>query len=134
MAVAFLAMLTTGLIIYTPAFSALASGGWTRLVHRIGAVILIGTPIVYALINRHTARQWLKEAAIWNKKAAVAPYVLNTWKRRHKFLISVGYVLLAITGIIQWFLKGMVSSSAFNVSLFIHDILFFSAVLVLLYH
>jgi len=54
---AFLTMLITGLIIYTPTFSGLASGGWTRLVHRIGAVILVGAPVAYALLNRKAARQ-----------------------------------------------------------------------------
>ena len=131
---AFLTMLITGLIIYTPFFSGLASGGWTRLFHRIGAVILVGAPVVYALLNRKAARQWLREAAVWNKSASVAPYVLNTWRRRHKLLISVGYLLFALTGMIQWFLKGMASSDVFYISLFIHDILFFSAIVVLLYH
>lgn len=133
-AIAFLLMLTTGIVIYTPALSELASGAWTRLVHRIGAVILIGAPVLYAFINPTAARQWLREAAIWKREAADTPHVLNTWKRRHKLLISIGYVLFAITGMVQWFLKGMVPSSAFNVSLFIHDILFFSAIVVLLYH
>jgi len=133
-AAAFFTMLITGIIIYTPALSGLASGSWTRLFHRIGAAVLIGAPILYAFVNPRAARQWLRDAAIWNRKTADTPHVLNTWKRRHTLLISVGYILFAITGIIQWFLKGIVASSAFNVSLFIHDILFFSAILVLLYH
>ena len=133
-AAAFFAMLITGIIIYTPAFSGLASGAWTRLIHRIAAVVLIGAPIVYAVINPKAARQWLREAAVWNRDVGTSPHVLNTWKRRHKLIISVGYILLAATGVIQWFLKGVVPSSAFNVSLFVHDILFFSAILLLLYH
>jgi len=133
-AIAFLAMLITGLIIYTPALSGLASGAWTRLIHRIAAAVLIGAPVLYAVINPRAARQWLREAAIWRRKEADTPHVLNTWKRRHKLLISVGYILFAVTGVIQWFLKGIIASSAFNVSLFVHDILFFSAILVLLYH
>lgn len=133
-AAAFIAMVLTGLTIYTPALSSLAAGGWTRLVHRIAAVVLLGAPLVYGLVNRRAARQWLREAAIWNKTVPAAPYVLNPWKRRHKFLISIGYLLFAATGMLQWFLKGVVSSSVFNVSIFIHDILFFGAILVLLYH
>ena len=133
-AAAFFAMLITGIIIYTPAFSGLASGAWTRLIHRIAAVVLIGAPIVYAFVNPRAARQWLREAAFWDRGAVAAPHVLNTWKRRHKLIISVGYILFAITGAIQWFVKGLVPSSTFNVSLFLHDILFFAAILVLLYH
>ena len=117
-AIAFLTMLVTGIIIYTPAFSGLASGAWTRLFHRIGAAVLIGAPILYAFVNPKAARQWLREAALWNRKAADTPHVLNTWKRRHKLLISVGYVLFAITGLIQWFAIGVNlkdCSSAINI-------------------
>ena len=133
-AVAFFSLVVTGLIIYTPAFAALAAGSWTRLIHRIAAVILVGAPIIYTLLNLGSARQWFKEAAVWNRKAYIAPYFINNWRRRHKLILSVGFVVVALTGMIQWFLKGLVPSSVFNISLFIHDIAFFSAIIVLLYH
>jgi len=79
---AFFALLATGLILYTPTFSALAAGSWIRLIHRIAAVLLVGAPIIYALVNRGAARQWIKEAAIWNRKASATPY-LNSWKRKY---------------------------------------------------
>ncbi len=93
---AFFALLATGLILYTPTFSALAAGSWTRLIHRIAAVILVGAPIMYALVNRGAARQWIKEAAIWNRKASATPY-LNSWKRKHKVLISIGFIIIVMT-------------------------------------
>lgn len=132
-AIAFFALLATGLIIYTPAFSALASGSWTRLIHRIGAVILVGTPLLYILINRDAARQWLKQIAVWRGKASSSAN-LHGWKRNHKLLLSIGFIIIVLTGAIQWFLKDLVPSSVFNVSLFIHDIAFFSSIIVLLYH
>ncbi|TEU02259.1 MAG: hypothetical protein E3J24_06520 [Dehalococcoidia bacterium] len=130
---AFFTLLITGLIIYTPTFSALAAGSWTRLIHRIAAVLLVGAPIIYALVNRGAAWQWIKEAAIWNRKASATPY-LNSWKRKHKVLISIGFIIVVMTGMIQWFLKELVPSGVFNVSLFIHDIAFFSAIIALFYH
>ncbi|MFW6125838.1 MAG: cytochrome b/b6 domain-containing protein [Chloroflexota bacterium] len=133
-ATAFFAMVATGLVIYIPALSALASGGWTRLVHRIGAVVLLSAPLLYALFNHEAVRRWLREAALWKRNVSTPPYVLNTWRRRHKFLLSLGYLLFAITGALQWFLKETVPSSVFHVSIFVHDILFFGAILVLLYH
>ena len=133
-AVAFFLLLLTGLIIYTPAFSGLASGGWTRLIHRIAAAVLVGAPVVYAVVNPRAARRWLADIGIAKSGSSTTPQVLNRWKRRHKLLISLGFVLVVVTGGLQWFFKGFVPSSVFNLSVFIHDILFFAAVLVLLYH
>jgi cytochrome b subunit of formate dehydrogenase len=130
---AFFALLATGLIIYTPTFSALAAGSWTRLVHRIAAVTIVSAPIIYTLMNRGAALQWIKEAAIWKRKTTATLYV-NSWKKKHKLLISLGFIIVVTTGTIQWFLKEIVPSSVFNVSLLIHDIAFFSAIILLLYH
>lgn len=133
-AAAFFASLITGLIIYTPALSGLASGGWTRLVHRIAAVLLVGAPVAYGVLRPQAARQWLADLGLWRRKPPADGHVLNRWKRRHKLLISLGLALFVLTGALQWFLKGTVSPGAFHVSLFIHDILFFSAIIVVLYH
>jgi len=88
-------------------------------------------PLSNALIKHGAAWQWLKEAAVWNRKTSATP-CLNRWKRRQKLLISIGFIIVAITGMIQWFLKGLVPSGVFNVSIFIHDIALFSAIIVVL--
>ena len=88
-AAAFIALFATGLIIYTPQFSTLASGGATRIIHKIAAVTLIGGPIVYALFKPDVARQWLREAAIWRKLHDESPQFINPWRRKHKLLISL---------------------------------------------
>jgi cytochrome b subunit of formate dehydrogenase len=130
---AFFTLLATGLILYTPTFSALAAGSWTRLIHRIAAVILVSAPVIYALLKRGAAQQWIREAVIWKSKTSATSY-LNSWKRKHKLLISIGFLIIVITGMIQWFFKEIVPSGVFNVSLFIHDIAFFSAIILVLYH
>ncbi|HEY48450.1 MAG TPA: hypothetical protein G4O13_00210 [Dehalococcoidia bacterium] len=131
-AAAFLVMVITGLIMFVPSFSSLAAGGWTRLIHRSAAVVLIGAPILYALINSTAALSWLEEALFWRRKtSANAP---NTWKTIHKSLIAVGFIIFALTGMIQWFLKGVVPNQVFQWSLSFHDIIFFAAILILLYH
>lgn len=133
-ATAFVALFATGLIIYTPQFSSLAAGGATRIIHKIAAAALIGGPILYALFRPDTARQWLREAAIWRKLPADTPHFITPWRRKHKLLISIGIALFALTGAIQWFFKDMLPDGVFDVSLFLHSILFFSAIVVLLYH
>ena len=133
-AAAFFVLFITGLIVFVPALSGLAAGGWTRMVHRVAAVILIGAPAVYALTNTRAARLWLKEALFWDRKTLVTASNRNTWKKTHKLLIAIGFVLFAATGMIQWLLKGILPSQAFQWSLSVHDIIFFGAALVLAYH
>ena len=130
-AVAFFTLFITGLIVFVPAFSGLAAGGWTRLVHRAAAVILVGAPLIYALVNTRSSRQWLKEAIPWNKGVSNDP---SRWKRTHKTLVTIGLALFVLTGMIQWFFKGIVSNQVFQLSLTIHDITFFAAIVILLYH
>jgi len=133
-AIVFLAMVLTGLTLLVPAFSGLAAGGWTRLVHKIAAVLLVTAPLTYAFINRAAVRLWFREAAVWRKAQSKERRVVHIWRRRHKLLLSAGFAIFVATGFIQWFLKGTVPSSIFNVSVLVHDIAFFSALLVLLYH
>ena len=133
-AVAFVALFVTGLIVFVPAFSGLAAGGWTRVVHRAGAVILVAAPVICAVANPGAARQWLKEALLWNRSTAGPASSASTWKRLHKSLIALGFALFAVTGMVQWFLKGILPDQAFQWSLFVHDIVFYGGALVLAYH
>jgi len=133
-ATAFALMVLTGLTLLIPALSGLAAGGWTRLVHKIAAVVLIGSPVAYALLNRSAAGRWMRDAAVWRKDIESVPHFVHAWRRRHKLIMSLGAILFAATGIVQWFLKGIVPSGAFNVSLLLHDVLLYAALLVLIYH
>ncbi|MBN2099225.1 MAG: cytochrome b/b6 domain-containing protein [Dehalococcoidia bacterium] len=130
-AVAFFVLALSGLILYTPAFSTLAADSWTRIVHRVAAVLLASIVVVHAVTNRRAAQAWLRDAAFWTAGPSANP---DPWKRRHKTLIAVGVALLAVTGFIQWFLKDALPRDAFFPFVMVHDILFFSAVIVLLFH
>ena len=130
-AVAFFVLALSGLILYTPALSTLAADSWTRIAHRVAAVALASITVVYAATNRRAALAWLKDAAFWTAGASANP---DTWKRRHKTLITLGVALLAVTGFIQWFLKDALPRDAFFPFVMVHDILFFSAMIVLLFH
>ena len=130
-AVAFFVLLITGLILFTPSFSTLAEGGWTRIIHRIASVLLAVVILGYAAINYNAAIAWLKDAALWTSGASRN---IDTWKRKHKLLITVGIILFTVTGAIQWFLKDALPRDAFLVSVMIHDIVFFAAIVVLLFH
>ena len=57
LASSFLLMLFTGLVILWPALSGLAAGGWTRWLHRVGAVIFMAVPFVYWFADREGAKE-----------------------------------------------------------------------------
>ena len=52
--VAFLLLLITGIILFVPAFGAAAQGSWTRVIHRIGAVIFVIAPLIQIFANGKT--------------------------------------------------------------------------------
>lgn len=130
-AAAFFVLVITGLIIFMPAFSSLAEGGWTRIIHRVAAASLAVMIVGYGVTNYRDALAWFKDAALWTAGATNNP---DTWKRRHKLLITLGVILFAVTGFIQWFLKGSLPSDGFVISVLIHDIVFFGAIVVLFLH
>ena len=132
-AAAFFVMFATGLVFFVPALSGLAAGGWTRLIHRGAAVVLVGTPVIYAVTHRAAALRWLEQAAFW-RKASVSPGTSNTWSRAHKSLVATGFILFVSTGAILWFLKDIMPSQVFLFVVMVHDVLFISATCVLMYH
>lgn len=130
-AVVFFALFISGAILYTPSLSGFGADSWSRLIHRIFASVLIGTIVFYTVINYRKAVSWFNSLALWTKNSNDNP---DKWKRRHKALVTVGLAVLIITGSIQWFLKGVISSESFMVSIMIHDIAFIYVLVVLMLH
>ena len=127
-AATFFVLVLSGLILYTPALSTLAADSWTRIVHRVAAASLAVMIAAFAAMDYRGALAWLKDAAFWTAGSSANP---DTWKRRHK---TLGVALLAVTGFIQWFLKDALPRDAFFPFVMVHDILFFSAIIILLFH
>ncbi len=128
----FFTMLLSGAIFLIPVFSSVVAGGWTRVIHRIGAVLLIVTPLIFALTNPRSVKYWFNSAAFWTQRSAL----LNPDRRKgqHRFLISLGFTIFVTTGILKWLLRGYISPDVFQAARLFHDIAFFSAILVILYH
>ena len=67
-AVVFLELVISGLLIFVPWISSDVIGAWTRVTHRIGAVILIGAPILYALYDWRSVWDFIIEGLTWGKE------------------------------------------------------------------
>ena len=139
---AFLALIVTGAIIFVPAWGPIAAGGMTRFIHRIAAVLFVGIPLIYMVINWSASWKGIKEAFTWTKDdlgwalAAPAYYFtgneeamppqehMNTGQKLYWLLVIVTGVLFTITGAIMWFTKDIAQGPLFRWSIFAHDVAF----------
>ena len=64
---AFILLFLTGLVLYVPALGFLAQDNWTRIIHRIAALMFILVPIIYFILKPRVSIQAVKEAFIWGK-------------------------------------------------------------------
>ena len=149
---AFLLLVITGIFLFVPAFGAAAQDSWSRVLHRIGAVIFVLAPLIQLVANPKTAIESLKQAFTWGKEdmdwamampryyfladeSAMPPQdEMNTGQKMwYTLLLLFGPVFL-ITGILMWFFKYSLPSSVFQWSLIAHDVAFIVIVLMFLVH
>jgi len=151
-AAVFLELVLSGLLIFIPWLSSGLAGTVTRLVHRIGAVALVGGPVLFALIRGQITWDFIREALVWGKedlewmKAAPAYYFggdprmmppqdyINTGMKLYRLAILCGGAIFVITGFIMWFLKGIVYPEVFQWCVMVHDIAFIVAIGMFLLH
>jgi len=149
---AFLLLFITGLIMFIPGLSALAEGGWTRLVHRIGAAIFVIIPILYLVINPKSVGRGFKQAFTWGSgdmgwlKAAPRYYflgdtqnmppqgIMNTGQKLWWLITIVFGVISAITGAGLWFAKTSAPPEALQRMTLAHDIAFIVTGCIFLIH
>ena len=62
---AFVMLFLTGLVLFLPPLSMLAQDSWTRVIHRIVAVVFIVAPLIYIPMNWKTTLKGIKEAFTW---------------------------------------------------------------------
>ena len=126
----------TGLFLYVPAFGMAAQGGYTRVIHRIAAIVFILAPVIYMVANPRSAGRFIKEAFSygsddweWAKKAPdyyfggeeekMPPQGhVNAGQKLYMLCALVCGVGLTVTGLMIWFGGSVLWPT------FVHDILF----------
>ena len=140
---AFVALFVTGLILFIPPLGALAQDGWTRLIHRIAAVIFVVAPVIYIPMNWKSTWKGIKEAFSWGLeedlgwlRAAPRYYLLcdeeamppqrhmNTGQKMWWLLVIVFGLIFVVTGAIMWFAKITAPTVVLQWVVFIHDVAF----------
>jgi formate dehydrogenase subunit gamma len=150
--VVFLWLVLSGLLLFLPMFNLTVVGHWIRLIHRIGAMLLVGAPLIFGMVNPRKSWYFIREAFMWGKqdllwiKAAPGYYFggderfmppqgyINTGMKLYRLAILAGGMLFVITGMIMWFFKGIVSPVIFQWSLLLHDIAFIAAICMFFLH
>ena len=139
---AFVLLFLTGLILFIPQLGFLAQDSWTRLIHRIVAVVFVVAPIIYLAMDWNRAWQGIKQAFTWGKEdlgwlqAAPRYYFLgdeagmppqgsmNTGQKMWWFIVIVFGGIFVLTGLIMWFLKTTAPAALLQWMVFLHDIAF----------
>jgi len=149
---AFLTLVATGAILFFPGIGGAASGGMTRLIHRIAVVIFVAAPVIYSFTNPKMTLHFIRETLTWGKDdlgwVRAAPFYyfggpedkmppqghVNTGQKMWQLIILGTGVLFFATGLIMWFFKDTVSTYAFQWCVVIHDVAFLLVFLMLLVH
>lgn len=139
---AFVLLFLTGLVLYVPGLGFLAEDSWTRILHRLGAVIFIIAPLAYSLLDWKGVVKGIKQALAWGKddvnwlKAAPRYYFLNdesgmppqgsmnTGQKMWWFVVLVFGLLFVLTGLIMWFAKEVAPAGLLQWMTILHDISF----------
>ena len=139
---AFVLLFLTGLVLFVPQLGILAQDSWTRIIHRIAAVLFTVIPLIYLIIKPRASWQGIKDAFSWGSadmgwlKAAPRYYFLgdekgmppqghmNTGQKMWWFIVLVFGVLFVISGLIMWFAKTTAAPALLQWMVLLHDVSF----------
>lgn len=139
---AFTVLFFTGLILFIPAIAPLAAGSWTRLIHRMAAVIFVVAPAIYIPLNWKATLRGIKDAFTWGVddlswlQAAPRYYFLadeegmppqefmNTGQKMWWAMVLIFGGLFFISGFIMWVLKTVAPAGLLQWMVFVHDVAF----------
>jgi formate dehydrogenase subunit gamma len=149
---AFLTLTVTGAILFLPGCGAAAAHGYTRLIHRIAALLFGGVPLIYFIMNPRLSFRFIKETFTWGKddkewvRRAPDYYFggdeekmlpqghINTGQKMWQVIVLVSGALFLVSGLIMWFLRNILEPDIFQWAVIVHDVAFILSFLMLLVH
>ncbi len=139
LASSFVALLLTGLVLLWGPLSALAAGGSSRLIHRVGAVAFMTVPLLYLLFDRPAAKELLWDSFRYDKddiawlRHVIRYYFgraegmppqgrLNAGQKLHHAAVVIVSALVVASGIVLWVGKGSLGASLLASTAIVHDL------------
>jgi len=122
-----------------------------RLVHRLAAILFIGEPVIYGVLQPRRLWMHFKEFSFdrddigWMKNA-FGYYVLgrhgvmppqgrfNTGEKMNGVAMILGWILFVVSGLVLWFGKGIVPTDLFRLMVLAHDLTMIAAVCMFIVH
>jgi formate dehydrogenase subunit gamma len=147
-----LILAVTGLILYVHPFGVAAAGGYTRIIHRIAAVVFVASPLIFLMAKPRGSVNFVREIFTWGMddiewlKAAPDYYFggderkmppqpeMNSGQKLWAviaFLSAIGFIL---TGTLMWFFKNSIPTELFQWATILHDLCFIVAGAMFLVH
>lgn len=134
-----LILLITGLALLWMPMSFLAAGGYSRLLHRLGAILFLAAPILYAVLNRSHLRRLLTEPFSYSRDdlrwliKAPAYFLghakdmppqgcINAGQKLHHAGTFLSFVAITVSGFALWFGKPMLGVEGMAIVAMVHDL------------
>lgn len=146
-----LLLLLTGLALLWAPLGALAAGGSSRLLHRVGAVLFLAAPALYAALNRAHLRRLLSEPFRYDRDDVrwllMAPrYFLgrargmppqgriNAGQKLHHAGTFLSFVVVTLSGFALWFGKAGLGAEGVAVAAMLHDLSMLAVTVLMIGH
>ncbi|NJN19486.1 MAG: hypothetical protein HC822_26195 [Oscillochloris sp.] len=134
-----LLLLLSGLVLLWAPLGALAAGGYSRLVHRLGALLFMAAPILYAVLNRGHLKRLLIEPFRYDRddlrwlmcapryffgfaKSMPPQGRINAGQKLHHAGTFISFMAVTLSGFALWFGKANLGAEGMAVAAIIHDI------------
>ena len=151
LASSFIILLGTGYILFWPLMSQYAAGGFSRWLHRIGAVIYMAIPFVYLMVDRRAAKELLWDSFHYDRDdgkwllhffryflghaEGMPPQGrLNAGQKLHHAGVVIFSAAIVASGIVLWAGKGELGGSMLALAAIVHDIAMFVLTVLLVGH
>lgn len=132
----------TGLFLYVPAFGSLAEDSYSRIIHRVAAVILVAAPLLFFMAKPRRSLRFVKHIFTWGKddiawlKAAPDYYFggdekkmppqpeMNSGQKLWAMVAFLSVIGFIVTGAVMWFAKNVIPAELFLWATIVHDLCF----------
>jgi formate dehydrogenase subunit gamma len=149
---AFIILVLTGIFLFVPAAGFIAQDSWTRVIHRVAAVLFVVAPLIQIFANPKTTGASIKQAFTWgaddmqwlqaapryyflNDESAMPPQEeMNSGQKLWLTVLLIMAPVFVITGILMWFFKAALPPAVFQWCVFVHDVAFITTFVFLLIH
>ena len=134
--IAFFVLLFSGLGLFVPVVSQWTASPLGRLVHRVAAVVLMATPVLYLLTDPKGFTQLIKDSFTYDRDDVAwfkhfIPYAfgkarnlppqgrINAGEKLHHAVIIIGIVVISASGLLLWLVE--MQPGLHMATLLVHD-------------